>query len=232
MKFNLPRQISNPQIDRVILKEIRTQKIYVIRASKSQMRDIAEISQVIKQQGLPKHLVRKKLPGKLGYGIFLHPQADPILKGQIIAPYSGEVMLVPQNEPDDSIYAFAPLSDIHLSKQDQQLIDPKHRHHPRRLYSLNVDAVKQGNFTRFINHSDTPNLVAELFRIPANSFGLTPSVIEVVYLAKKTIRPGEQLLICYEDEEDSYWGALNIKPVPLKPNTFRLSPSLKVIGSI
>lgn len=229
MKFKLPRQIPNQEIYRIISREIRKQKLYVLCASKNHLKEIAEVSCAIEQSGLPKHLICQKLPRGLGFGIFLHPEAKPILKGEVIAPYSGEISLVPQNEFDDSIYAFAPLLDILCTKKEQLLLDSKCRFHPRRLYSLHVDAVKKGNFTRFINHSDKPNVVAELFKIPSNSFGLAPSPLEVIYLAKKTIHPGEQLLVCYEDEENSYWGALKIKPIPITPKTFRLNSSLKVI---
>jgi hypothetical protein len=231
MKFKLPRQIYNQTIYAIASREVRKQKINVLRATKKHMREIAEICRIIEKQGLPESLVCKKLPNKLGFGIFLHPNAKPILKGQIIVPYSGELTLVPQNYPDDSLYAFAPLSDIHCTKEEQKFLDSKLRYHPRRLYSLNVDAVKQGNFSRFVNHSTKPNIVAELLCIPTNEYGLTPSPIEVFYFAKKTIHPGEQLLVCYEDEENSYWGPLKIKPVPITPKTFQLNSRLQLIGS-
>ncbi len=232
MRFRLPRQTNPFEISKIISREVRKQKLNVIRASKAHLNQILEISEAIQKKGLPTHLVCKKLPQGLGMGIFLHPLAKPILKGQIIAPYAGETSLVPQNEPDDSIYAFAPLFDILLTKEEQTLVNPKRRYHPKRVYSMNVDALKKGNFTRFINHSDKPNVVAELFEIPRNPYGLTPSPLEVIYLAKKTILPGEQLLVCYEDEENSYWGALKIKPIPITPKTFKLHPSLKVVGSL
>ena len=178
----------------------------------------------------PKNLVCKKLPGGLGYGIFLHPKAQPILRGQIIAPYSGEVSFVPQNVPDDSLYAFEPLSKIHLTKEEQARFDGKRPFHPRRHYSMHVNALKKGNFTRFINHSDKPNVVADLYKVPSNPYGLSPSPIEVFYLAKKKIHPGEQLLVCYDGDSKSYWSALGIKPIPITPKTFQLDSSLKVIG--
>ena len=54
-------------------------------------------------------------------------------------------------------------------------------------------------------------MVAYLCRIPA-VHGLAPAAIEVIYCVKKTIRPGEQLLVSYEDGENSYWKAFGIKP--------------------
>ena len=127
--------------------------------------------------------------------------------------------------------AFTPIEDICLKKEEQALFDKKRKYHPRRLYSLKVDARKKGNFTRFINHSEKPNVVAHLFAIPANVYGLKPASIEVVYIAKKNIYPGEQLLVCYEDGEKSYWGVSKIKPFYMTPKTFQLSSSLKIVAS-
>ena len=37
------------------------------------------------------------------------------------------------------------------------------------------------------------------------------------YIASKTVQPGEQLLVRYEGEERSCWGALKIKSFPHDP---------------
>jgi hypothetical protein len=232
MKFKLPSPILNQEMRNIISRAIHKQKIYVLCANKKKLKELADISRCIIKDGFPKNLIRKKLPDGLGYGIFLHPQAKPILRGQIIAPYSGEILFVPQNIPDDDLYAFEPLWNIRLTKEEQSLFDHKRRYHPRRLYSMHVDALKKGNFTRFINHSDQPNIIAEFYRIPSNSYGLDPSPIEVIYLAKKTIRPGEQLLVSYEGDDNSYWNALGIEPLPITPQTFQLNSCLKVIRSV
>ncbi len=230
MKYKLPRQVLSKEIKRIVSREVRKQKLYVIGADKKDLKEIAEVSRAIKKQGLPKNFVLKKLPDGLGYGIFLHPKAEPILKGQIIAPYAGEIFLIPKNGPDDALYAFEPFSDILLTKEQQARYDKDRPYHPRRLYALQIDALKKGNFTRFINHSDKPNVVADFFAIPTNSYGLTPSPLEIIYLAKKTIQPGEQLLVDYDgDGNHTYWSALGIKPVPITPQTYRLDTFLKLI---
>lgn len=229
MKFKLPRQVLDPEIVKIAKREIKKQKIEVLRAGKKIQKELAEICKAIKDKGLPDYLVCKKLPNGLGSGIFLHPEAKPILKGKIIGTYSGNVSILSQTAPDDSAYAFAPIVDIQLSKAEQAYFDPTRSYHPKRLYALDVDAIKTGNFTRFINHSAKPNIVAHLYKIPTNSFDLTPSPVEVIYLARKTIRPGEQLLVSYEGDDKSYWSYLKIKPAPITPRTFLLSPSLKVI---
>ncbi len=229
MKFKLPCQVGDQNISGIISREIKKQKIGVLRASKKDLKEIAAVSEEIRKQGLPKYLVCKKLPQGLGHGIFLHPEAKPIPKGHVIAPYAGELSLDPQNsQEDDSAYVFEMIGDIHLSKKEQLLLDKHHSYHPRRLYSINLDALKKGNFTRFINHSEKPNVVAHLVRIPSNGLDLAPSPLQIIYFAKKTILPGEQLLVCYEEGEKSYWGSLKIKPVPVTPKSFQLNRSLQL----
>ena len=230
MKFKLPRPVISQEIHRIASREVRKQKVYLLRATKNNLMEIAEVSRAITKDGLSKNLILKKLPDGLGYGIFLHPKAEPILKGQIIAPYAGEISLVPQNILCDSLYAFEPLSNILFTREEHSRFDGHRPYHPRRFYCMHVDALKKGNFTRFINHSEKPNVMAELFKIPANPYGLAPAPVEVIYLAKKTIRPGEQLLVCYDGDDKSYWGALKIKPLPITPQTFQLDSSLKVIS--
>lgn len=229
MNFKLPYQILTQEIRTIISREIRIQQLKILRATKKILKEIAQVSKEIEKHTFPDYLICKKLPHNLGSGIFLHPEATPILKGTVIAPYSGEVSIVPQNDSDDDgDYVFAPLSDIHLTKEEQSYFDKKNRYHPRRLYSIKLDALKQGNFTRFINHSGKPNIVAELFSITSNSYKLPPSPMEVVYMAKKTIHPGEQLLISYEGDDKSYWRASKIKPFPMTSKTFQLNASLQI----
>jgi len=229
MKFTLPRQEISKDLNLFVAKRIRQEKIDVSRVSRIHLNQIAVITREIQRAGLPKYLVIKKLKKGLGSGVFLHPKAEPILKGAVIGPYSGEVVIGPQYHGENSDYVFAIMSNLVLTKQEQKMFDPKSRYHPRRIYSLDVDAYKKGNFTRFINHSHQPNVEAHLVHIPKNSLGLEPSPFEMIYIAKKTIQPGEQLLICYEGDDDSYWGVAKIKPLRMTPKTFRLSPSLKVM---
>jgi hypothetical protein len=231
MRFKLPRQVTNAELNKLISREIKRQEILIPKASNKTLQEIAKVCREIEEKGFPDHLICKKLPKSLGHGMFLHPKAKPIEKGTVIAPYSGQLSLEAQNDPEDSDYAFAPLSEILLcAKEEQTLFDPSRRYHPRRYYVLSLDAQNIGNFTRFINHSEKPNIEAHFLRIPKNSFNLSPGPLDVIYMAKKKVLPGEQLLVSYEDgEEDSYWGPLGITPYPLFPNTFHLTEDMKVV---
>ena len=219
MKFNLPRQMIASVIFKVILRETTLQNEVITPASKKQLNGIEKIASKIKKYTLPKNLLKRKLKNNLGYGIFLRPGSKPILRGEVIGPYSGILSILPSNDPNDTGYMFELLSGIILNKEDQLLLHPNRKYHPRRLYSLQLDALKKGNFTRFINHSEKPNIVAHLL----SSSGKTQAPIEVIYIAKKIIRPGEQLLVSYEhDGENNYWGPAKIKPFPMTPQTFTI----------
>lgn len=230
MKFRTPRAVMDPEIAQIAAREIRKQKIEVIKATQKNLKELKKICDAVEISGLPGYLVCKKLPNGLGKGIFLHPKAKPIKKGTIIGPYSGKASIIGQNDPGDSAYAFAPICEIRLTKKEQARFDPKRSFHPRRLYALDIDAIEEGNFIRFVNHSEKPNVEALLYRIPKNSLNLPPSPAEVMYVAKKTIRPGEQLLVSYEGEDKSYWNSLNIKPVPVDPRTYLLSESGQIVS--
>ncbi len=223
MDFNLQRQEISEELLLFCVQKIKQNKIKIPAASEEVIKGLPAILQAIKKDGLPTHLLIKKLKGNLGSGVFLHHKAEPILKGEPIAPYAGEVYICPQHMENDSNYVFGLIPDLQLNKVEQCRWDPDRCYHPRRLYSVDLDAEKKGNFTRFINHSEEPNITAQFVRIPKNSEGLEASPFELIYVAKRKISPGEQLLVCYEGNERSYWGALKIKPVHMTPKTFCLN---------
>lgn len=223
MRFNLTQSCYHPDIEPLLRLEIKRKLGALSPLSKDELKEIAEISKSIQKNTLPPHLVRKKLNPELGYGIFLHPKAPPLVKGQVVGIYAGEIVLVAQNAPDESAYAFALIDDILLDKQAQLKWDSAHRYHPKRLYSFKLDAWKTGNFTRFINHSEKPNLISYMVCVPKNHYGITPSPIEVVYFVKKKIQPGEQLLVSYERGQKNYWQGHKGEAFPMTPQTFRLN---------
>lgn len=229
MKYKLPRPVFSETLIKMLEREALKQKMYLCKASAKVIQELKAMCQIIEKSGLPEYLVLKKLPEPMGYGIFLHPKAKPLKKGKVLGSYGGEAYVIPQNLPDESAYAFAPMEDLILKKDEQKHLDPKRDFHPSRKYIFNIDAEKEGNFTRFINHSEKPNILARLLIVPKNKSGLTSSPMEVIYSVKKTINPGEQLLVSYEDGEESYWSVLKIKPEPIFPNTFTIDENLNLI---
>ncbi len=230
MEYRLPRQTYDQEFTSVITRAIQAQDTPVSKADLDDLEQILAVTKIIVEKGLPENLVLQKLPHNLGYGIFLHPHAKPIPKEQVIAPYAGEVSIRPQDHVDDSAYAFSTMNDLFLSEEEQKKFDKTNRFNPKRPYMLNLDADKKGNFTRFINHSSEPNLEAYLIEVPKNRFGLERMPIEVIYFSKRNIMPGEQLLVSYEDDQDSsYWEACGIEPYEMSPQTFMLDKDLKLI---
>ena len=227
MNFKLPRIVFDSTLMKIATREEKKQNTSSLM-NKKKLSELAKICKSIIRNGLPDYLVCTKLSDELGSGIFLHPDSKPIKKDDVIGPYSGEVVLSPQNASGDSCYVFSLIADLHLTKSEQKLFNESAPFRPNRLYAIDIDAEKQGNFIRFINHSEKPNVKAELFSIPKNSFALTPSPIEIVYVARKMIYPGEQLLISYEAGDNSYWSNLDIEPAFITPKTYMLGKDLRL----
>jgi hypothetical protein len=220
MQFKLPHQEITPDLNRLLCRKVVEKEVYVSRMTPKHLAEIEAVCEEIKRRGLPEHFVLKKLKKNLGSGIFLHPKAAPLPRGHVVTPYSGKVSLCQQSLFDDSDYIFSLVNDITLTKEEQKHFDPKAKFSPRRLYSIDLDADKVGNFARFINHSEEPNVEARMLKVHGS--------YEIVYFTKKKVLPGEQLLVCYEGDDKSYWGALNIKPTPITPKTFTLDADLRV----
>lgn len=230
-KFRLPRQKMSDEFRGIISREMKKHGDVLTVASTKRMTEIARVVKEIEVCGLPKRFVKKKLSKELGYGIFLHPDAKPILRGEVIAPYSGNVSFERKSRVDDAAYAFDLVDIVYLTKEEQEIFDKNGPYSARRQYVAKLDALKQGNFTRFVNHSDNPNVMAVSLRIPKNRLGLREMPSEVIYIAKKRINPCEQLLSCYEDEEKGYWGVFKIVPFPMTPKTFQIDSRLRLVRS-
>ncbi|EKE08008.1 MAG: hypothetical protein ACD_17C00398G0003 [uncultured bacterium] len=218
MSFNLKTSRFSKDFSEIIDRQFQKRDLHLHRLRRKGLKELEEVYGEIQSYGIPQKYVKKKLKGNIGYGIFLQVEADPILKGEIIALYTGQVILEAQMDADDGDYSFDVVTGLTLTQKEQKKFDPRRPFSPRRLYDIKVDATKIGNFTRFINHSHVPNIVAFLVDLPDAGY-------QILYKAQKKIRPGEQLLVNYEGEEESYWAPLGIKPYPMTPRTFCLRKS-------
>jgi len=111
----------------------------------------------------------KWIDDTMGYGVFAD---NDIEKDAFIGEYAGVVRRLYRNHPDHNAYCF---------------------HYPTKLWSLNyytIDAKNQGNITRFINHSDQPNL-QPLCLIDKNK------ILHLMLVAKCTIPKDTQLVFDY-----------------------------------
>lgn len=222
MAFNLKIAECDKEFVEIVNRQFEKRELDLHRLSKESLKEVDLVLQEIEKDTLPKKYVLRKLKGNIGQGIFLHLDAKPIEKGQIIAPYTGHVSLQAQVDAEDGDYTFDLVTDLRLKKEEQKKFDPKNCFAPRRLYDLKLDAKKIGNFTRYINHSSKPNVEAVLVYFKDSGY-------QIVYRAKSKINPREQLLVSYEGDEDSYWGPLGITPFPMTAKTFQLDDSLKIV---
>lgn len=117
----------------------------------------------------------------LGYGLFAN---EKICLGSYIGEFTGHVRTLSRWYRDTNPYCMR---------------------YPTRFFSWNytvVDALLGGNETRFINHSDTPNLQP----ICLCDRGL----LHIVFIAIKTIPPGTQLTFDYGEDFWKHRGKIPI----------------------
>lgn len=109
----------------------------------------------------------------LGYGAFA---SEDISRGKFVGEYAGVVRQLHRGHPDHNPYCF---------------------HYPTKFWSLKyftVDSMREGNLTRFINHSNHPNLQPLCL--------VDRRLLHQVFIANRTIKKGEQLTFDYGED---YW---------------------------
>lgn len=115
----------------------------------------------------------KWIDSTLGYGAFA---GDDISADSFVGEYTGVVRRLYRKHPDHNPYCF---------------------HYPTKLWSLKtctVDSMREGNLTRFFNHSNKPNLQP----ICAVDRGL----LHLIFIAGRDIAQGQQLTFDYGED---YW---------------------------
>lgn len=119
-------------------------------------------------QGTVKNVVIKWIDETLGYGLFA---MHDLPANTYVGEFTGLVRRLSRRYPDQNEYCF---------------------HYPTRFWSWNytvVDALMYGNETRFINHSDDPNL-QPLCLCERN-------LLHIVFITKVPIQAGAQLTYDY-----------------------------------
>jgi hypothetical protein len=152
---------------------------------------LREYEDSLAHQTLPKGLLILPVPG-LGEGLFLDRKAKPIPKNTFIGFYSGRYMIQKEEDINPSAYLWTVASFQRKIKGVETTC------------YLDIDAQDTGNFTRFINHSNHPNVKVTV--VTKNSLP------QRAYYTCAEILPGEQLLVKYGKE---YWAAMDIDPLPI-----------------
>lgn len=183
-------------------------------------KDIQRVSKEIELRGLPSNLYLAHVHPKVNTGVFLKPDAKPIPAGTFIGVYTGLYELVECDITEGTSYAYDVAQGVRIKKTDfKHVLNPKEPWARDTEYSIQTSAIKKGNFTRFINHSSLEtNIEAIVSKLPNGR-------MEILLLALRAIQPGEQLFSNYGGQ---YWKALNIIPNDMRPNTYILTPNLKV----
>ena len=120
----------------------------------------------------------KFISKKVGYGIFAAADIEP---GQLIGEYTGliyDALTYTKRTPRNSNYAWSIYAPA--SKKNAIL--------------FHVDAKDHCNFTRMINHSYEPNVIAVTMHGPDGS--------RILYVATEKIKKDEQILVNYGT---GYW---------------------------
>ncbi len=180
---------------------------------------IEQTNQEIIRFGIPSrfHLAQVK---EIQGGIFLKPSSAPIEIGDFIGIYTGAYELVEENYTKETAYAYDLLQGLKLTAKEKSHIKDKRRSYPKNQeFAIQTNALKQGNFTRFINHSSlAPNVEAVISKMPDGK-------MEILLFALQRILPGDQLLSNYGGQ---YWATLKIIPHDLTPASYTLDSSLQV----
>jgi histone-lysine N-methyltransferase SETMAR len=115
---------------------------------------------------IPKITVRNA--GVKGLGVF---SEEYIEKGQYIGEYAGKVV----DDESEGEYVFQIKENT-----------------PSRTFTTTIDAGFYGNFTRFLNHSCEPNLIAVPIRV---NF----TIPNIGFFSVRPIHPNEELSFSYRD---------------------------------
>ena len=124
-------------------------------------------------EGKTVSIVVKWIDPVLGYGAFV---AENIQEGQFVIEYAGAIRQLSRKHPDQNPYCF---------------------HYPTKFWSLKyltIDSMKEGNLSRFINHSTHANLQPLCV--------VDRKLLHLIFVAKHAIKQGEQLTFDYGDD---YW---------------------------
>jgi len=217
-KFRQLFSHGSPWLDSFLLKySSKLPSTECLKVSSKLYKEILRVNKEIEENGLPFNLYAAKVHPNVKTGIFLRPDSPPISTGTFIGIYTGIYELVESDITTGTSYAYDVAQGISLKKNEK-----KHVLNPRRKdddYSIQTNAIQAGNFTRYINHTSlAPNIEAVISKLPDGR-------MEILLFALHEILPGDQLLSCYGGQ---YWRALGFIPNDMKPDTYVLTPSLKV----
>lgn len=154
--------------------------------------NVARFTEAINQR-YQAPLYLKYINQTVGYGVYAN---EPIHANDIIGEYTGKV-ISQQNVLTKSVKSRAYIMEIVGCLAGY--------YWPESLY---IDAHEAGNFTRYINHSYTPNVMGKQI--------FDGKWWHIMLIAGREIAQDQQLLIDYGK---NYWYLQGINPIDLTPNS-------------
>ena len=157
------------------LKEVVNQCPYILR-SHSLANDNYEETKIYQKEldeGKTAPIAIRWIDPVLGYGAFA---TEKISEGRFVGEYTGIVRRLFRRHTDSNAYCF---------------------HYPTKFWSFKyftIDSMLEGNLTRFINHSSSPNLKPVCL--------IDKRLLHLVFVSNREIKAGEQLTFDYGED---YW---------------------------
>lgn len=178
-----------------------------------QVRGLRDFNKKCGSNGIPSNLSLAKVDDRVGFGVFLNTDASPILRDNLVGMYTGKLTLT-CSKADLGPYVFHIGNCSKTSAVYQKWLE---KNPSSKQPRISIDAQEVGNYTRFINHSDSDkaNLRFEFARYIDSQ----TEKFAILLKAKKEILPGQQLLYDYGP---LYWG--NKRPADVSPSTYMLAP--------
>lgn len=130
----------------------------------------------------------------IGHGVFTEVDLNP---GDMVCEYTGILCRDVADDENGYIWDYP--------TTNYEAVEGKKR---RKKIRYCVDALHEGNFARFINHTIRKYQNVGVRIIPRNNLW------HVIYIARKKINAGQQLVTYYGTD---YWKDRQIVPTPIEP---------------
>ena len=141
---------------------------------------------------IPMHI--KWINKTVGHGVFT--EID-LKRGDMVCEYTGVLCQDVADDENGYIWDYPTFN--------YEVVPGKKR---RKKIRYCIDALQEGNFARFINHTIRKHQNVGVCIVPRNNLW------HVIYVARKTIKAGQQLVTFYGTD---YWRDRQIVPTPIIP---------------
>jgi hypothetical protein len=182
---------------------------------------VARLYLEVEEYGLPRNFTLKKHPS-IGFGVFTSDKS--IKPNTVIGIYTGKLMFhrVGKSVNKISLYVYGIHESLTLERKqytkllkEKFIASPTKKFDPEQEYEIMLDAEKEGNWTRFINHSDKSNCYVELRKIQVSE---SEYIVLPVIITKRKLLPNTQVTTDYGKD---YWKNCNIVKQHVKVSEFK-----------